>query len=178
MSIWGLLFLLINCVIIVFIILTCKINKLLLKYNRGTISRKYKYSVVFILLFIFIIFNEYYIHFHDHQNGYDVLNKKLAIPYIFASILPIKNIVTYDNIEIKLPYGYKLVDKYSSVGIIYSAKSWDNFYDEMNAKFEYIERLGSGELWIDNINNKIIFVNHIRRGRIYYLAINIKEYTK
>jgi hypothetical protein len=79
---------------------------------------------------------------------------------------------------IKLPYGYKLVDEYSSVGIINSPISWNNFYDEMNTKFEYIDQLGSSKLWIDNINSKAIFVNHIRRGGIYYLTINIKEYIK
>jgi hypothetical protein len=133
--------------------------------------------MVFILLIIFVAFNEYWIHFTD-KNGYGVLNKKFAIPYILTSILPIKNIVNYDNTEIRLPYGYKLVSKYSSVGIINSTKSWNNFYDEMNTKFEYIDQLGSSKLWIDNINNKAIFVNHIRSGGIYYLTINIKEYIK
>jgi hypothetical protein len=114
----------------------------------------------------------------DDRYGYSVLNKKLAIPYILASILPIRNIVKYDNIKIILPYGYKLVDKYSSVGIIYSAISYNIFYYEMNKKFEYIDQFGSSKLWIDNINNKAIFVYNIRRGGIYFLSIDIKEYIK
>jgi hypothetical protein len=149
----------------------------LLNYVKKII-KKYKSIIISILLIIFVIFSEYWIHFNDYKFGYGVLNKKFAIPYILASILPMKNIVKYDNIEIRLPYGYKLVGKYSSVGIIYSAKSWNNFFDEMNTKFEYIDQLGSSKLWIDNINNKTIFVNHIRRGRIYYLTISIKEYME
>ena len=149
----------------------------LLKYIKKIISIIYKYLVIIILI-IFVVFNEYRIHSIDDKDGYGVLNKKLATPYILASIFPIKNIVKYDNIEIKLPYGYKLVDKYSSVGIINSKTSWNNFYDEMDTKFEYIDQLGSSKLWIDNINNKAIFVNHIKRGGIYYLTINIKKYIK
>jgi hypothetical protein len=172
MNIWGLLFLLINCIIIIFIIFAFKINKILLKYNKKIIPRKY--LIILLIVFTFVIYSEYWIHLHDHINGIDVLNKRLAMPYIFASFLPIENIVTYDNIEIRLPYGYKLVEKYSSVGVIYSEKSWNTFYDEMNTKFEYIDRFGSSELWIDNANNKTVSVHHIRRGGIYYLTINIK----
>ena len=145
----------------------------LLKCIKRTTSKKRKCLIIFILLIIFVISSEYWIHSIDGKNGYGVLNKKIAIPYILASILPIKNIVNYDSIEIKLPYGYKMVDKYSSVGVINSAKSWNDFYDDMNTRFEYIDQLGSSKLWIDNVNNKTIFVNHIRRVGIYYLTINI-----
>jgi len=131
-----------------------------------------------ILLIICVILGEYWVHFHDNKNGYGVLHKKMATPYILASILPIKNMVNDDNIEIKLPYGYKLVDAYSSVGIFNSAKSWNNFYDEMNTKFEYMDQLGSSTLWIDTIHNKTIWVNHIRRGGISYLTINIEDYIR
>jgi hypothetical protein len=153
----------------------------LIKYFNKTISIIYKYLILILLLIIFIFISisiEYRIHFIDDRYGYSVLNKKLAIPYILASILPIRNIVKYDNINIILPYGYKLVDKYSSVGIIYSVISYNIFHYEMNKKFQYIDRFGSSELWIDNINNKAISVYNIRRGGIYFLSIDIKEYRK
>lgn len=149
----------------------------LIRYFNKTISIIYRYLILILLLTIFISI-EYRIHLIDDRYGYSVLNKKLAIPYILASILPIRNIVKYDNIKIILPYGYKLVDKYSSVGIIYSTISYNIFYHEMNKKFEYIDQFGSSKLWIDNINNKAIFVYNIRRGGIYFLSIDIKEYIK
>ena len=153
--------------IIALIIFVFNINKMLSKYNKKRIPNILKYSIVLLLIVPLIYISESWIHFQDQ---YKILKNKFALPYLIASFIPLENTINLDNIDIRLPYGYKLVNDYSAIGIIGSISK---LYKDFDIRFGSSEQLGSNTLWF--YNDKIINVLKIQRGGIDYIIINMIE---
>jgi hypothetical protein len=148
--------------IVVLIVFFCNINKIFSKLNKKNLPNISRYLIVLILIISLIGIIEYWVHFQDENK---ILKNKFALPYLIGSFLPLENTINLNNIEFKLPYGYKLVDDYSAIGIINSVE----LYDNMNKRFGSSEQLGSTRSWF--YNDKRISFYKIQRGGINYLIM-------
>ncbi|MDR2718973.1 MAG: hypothetical protein LBB89_13045 [Treponema sp.] len=129
-----------------------------------------KIIITFILIMIFIGINEHWIHSHDERG---LLENKLAVPLLITGFFPLlDNNLNFDNIEIKLPYGYRKVNEYSAITIIGSPSK---IYRELDNRFDFVDQLGSSMVWVDKNNDKLIFINEVQRGGIRYLFMNTKN---
>jgi len=168
---FGIYFLIFFSLVISLIIFINNINKIFPRY-KNIFSKRNKYFLIILLIILFFCTNELWLHFHDE---YKLLKYKLSTIYIFKSFIPIQNKLKHDNIKIKLPYGYSLINKYSALSIW--GPQIENISKELDYNgYEYIEQLGSSSLWRDN--KKLIFVTCITRGRISFIFINTKDIEK
>jgi len=164
MGFW--LYIIFTIFVFILIIIAFNINRIFKKYNRKILSKKMKYTIVLFLLVIFFGLIEYWAHFHDE---YKILKNKIALPYIILSFLPFENSINYDNINVKLPYGYSKINEYSAIAVFGSLNKI--FYLNKHIHNEYLEQFGSAWLWFMDYE-KYVFMTQIKRGGIYYLYFN------
>jgi len=140
------------------------------KYKNNEVLKIIK--IIGIILFFIVLIGsfEYWIH---SQDSYGILKNKFACPYLILSIITINNNLYYDNINIKLPYGFKNVSNYTAVG--FSIFSLEKMNKEMDKRYNENILLGASKLWIDNENKKLIFITNTQRGGIQFINLKIEN---
>ena len=133
-------------------------------YIRGTIG------ISLLIMLLFFIFTEAWIHAHDY---YGLLKNANGTLYILKSVLPKKDFLASDGILLKLPYGYAKICSNGAMGFspFTNTASW---LQELNQAYKFIDQLGSNYVWLDKTTERLLFVTLKKYGMIDYLIFHTK----
>lgn len=145
----------------------CK-TKMLKKRKHKTIVGTIGISLLIMLLFF--IFTEAWIHTHDY---YGLLKNTNGTLYILKSVLPKKDFLASDGILLKLPYGYAKICSNGAMGFspFTNTASW---IQELNRAYKFVDQLGSNYVWLDKATERLLFVTLKKSGMIDYLIFHTK----